>query len=303
MFYKLRDRLQRMRFAAQCRLVLDSTPVALRASSGTALLSQLQHKDVLMFLMAVKSFARQIDVGRVFVLDDGSLLPADRELLQAHIPGATFLELAGYRSAACPTGGCWERLLAIASLVPDYYVIQLDSDTLTLGAIPEVSRCIEEGRAFALGTWDGQTDESMVERSATARRLRPGPDAHVQLVAEANFDALKDYSSLRYIRGCAGFGGFPRSSFGRKFVETISIEMRAAIGAKWAEWGSEQVMSNVVLANIPGSTVLPHPKYADCEKMRLGETAFIHFIGSCRFNDGTYAKLGRQVIAALSSVH
>lgn len=75
--------------------------------------------------------------------------------------------------------------------------------------------------------------------------------------------------------------------------------MRAAIGEKWAEWGSEQVMSNIVLANIPASVVLPHPKYADCQKMKPGETAFIHFIGSCRFNNGTYAKLGRQVIGRL----
>lgn len=252
-----------------------------------------------MFLLAVKSFARNIELGRVFVLDDGSLLAADRRLLADHIPGVTFLELATYRSAACPVGGCWERLLAIAALVSQYYVIQLDSDTLTVGAIAEVRDCVERGKAFALGTWDRQTDESMLERSATARGLHPAPHSHVQLVAEANFDALKDFRSLRYVRGCAGFGGFPRGSFTRKFVEAISAEMHAAIGAKWAEWGSEQVMSNIVLANIPGSMVLPHPKYADCQKMRLGETVFIHFIGSCRFNNGTYARLGNEVIATL----
>ena len=263
------------------------------------MLTQLQHKDVLMFLLAIKSFAREVELGRVFVLDDGSLLASDRRLLEAHLPGVSFLELSPYRSASCPAGGCWERLLAIASLVPEYYVIQLDSDTLTVGTIAEVRDCVEHGTAFALGTWDRQTVESMLERSATARSLQPGLHSHVQLVAEANFDALKDFRSLRYVRGCAGFGGFPRASFTRSFVEAISTEMRAAIGAKWAQWGSEQVMSNIVLANIPGSIVLPHPKYADCQKMRLGETAFIHFIGSCRFDDGTYARLGNQVIATL----
>jgi hypothetical protein len=58
---------------------------------------------------------------------------------------------------------------------------------------------------------------------------------------EANFDKLEDFRSLRYVRGCAGFA---RRSFTREFVERISLQMRAAIGDKWAEWGSEQVMSN-----------------------------------------------------------
>ncbi len=59
-----------------------------------------------------------------------------------------------------------------------------------------------------------------------------------------------------------------------------------------AEWGSEQVMSNIVVANVPSAVVLPHPKYADCHKMEPGVTQFIHFIGSCRFDGGNYARLG-----------
>ena len=141
----------------------------------------------------------------------------------------------------------------------------------------------------------------MREQWETAVGLKPDPGAHVQLVAEANFHKLRDFETLRYIRGCAGFAGFPRRSFTRGFVEKISGEMRAAIGDKWAEWGSEQVMSNIVVANVPGAVVLPHPKYADCHKMRRGETMFVHFIGSCRFTGGTYAKLAAGVIAHLEA--
>jgi hypothetical protein len=75
--------------------------------------------------------------------------------------------------------------------------------------------------------------------------------------------------------------------------------MHAAIGGRWSEWGSEQVMSNIVVANIERAIVLPHPKYADCHKMQQGVTEFIHFIGSCRFDDGNYATLGAQAIARL----
>jgi hypothetical protein len=299
-FYKLKDAIRRTHFAWECREVLRSRPVALGRSSGLALLSQLQHKDVVMYLLAVKSFARQSKPGAVFVLNDGSLDASDVDVICAHIPGVTLLELPSFRSAACPRGGCWERLLAVCSLVKDYYVIQLDSDTLTVGAIDEVRNCIQQGTAFALGTWDGQQFETMAERQETAARLETRqPNAHVQLVAEANFDKLHDFRSLRYVRGCAGFAGFGRRSFTREFVENISVQMRAAMGDKWAEWGSEQVMSNIVVANAPSAAVLPHPKYADCTKMRAGQTTFIHFIGGCRFAGGVYARLGREVIRKL----
>jgi hypothetical protein len=299
MFYQLKDRARRLRFAGACRGILHTAPVALDASSGLVVLSQVQHKDVLLFLLAVKSFARRVRPRGVCVLNDGSLSANDCAVLREHCPGLTLLELAEHRSAVCPTGGCWERLLAISSLVRDSYVIQLDSDTLTVGQIDDVRNCVRENKAFALGTWDRQGFESMRERVETARTLDHGSAAHVQVVAEANFDKLDDFASLRYVRGCAGFAGFARQSFTREWVEAISGQMRRAIGSKWSEWGSEQVMSNIVIANIQAAIVLPHPKYADCHKMQPGVTEFIHFIGSCRFDDGNYARLGAQVIASL----
>ena len=299
MFYQLKDRVRRYRFAAACKGVLQAAPVALDASSDLVVLSQVQHKDVPLLLLAVKSFARQVRPRKVCVLNDGSLSANDRAVLREHIPGVNLLELAEFRSAICPRGGTWERLLAIASLVGDHYVIQLDSDTLTIGLIEEVRHCIERQSAFALGTWNNQKIETMRERCETARKLAHQTDSHVQVVAEANLDKLDDFESLRYVRGCSGFAGFARQSFTREFVEAISGQMQAAIGAKWSEWGSEQVMSNIVIANIPNAIVLPHPKYADCHKMQPGVTEFIHFIGSCRFDDGNYARLGAQVIARL----
>ena len=299
MFYQLKDRVRRYRFAGACKGVLRAAPVALDASSNLLVLSQVQHKDVPLYLLAVKSFARQVRPRTVCLLNDGSLSANDCAVLREHIPGVNLLELAEFRSAICPRGGTWERLLAIASLVRDHYVIQLDSDTLTIGPIDEVRHCIERQSAFALGTWNNQKIETMRERCETARKLAHQTDSHVQVVAEANLDKLDDFESLRYVRGCSGFAGFARQSFTREFVEAISGQMQAAIGAKWSEWGSEQVMSNIVIANIPNAIVLPHPKYADCHKMQPGVSEFIHFIGSCRFDDGNYARLGAQVIARL----
>ena len=299
MFYQLKDRLRRLRFARACGDVLRTPPIDLDPASGMVVLSQLQHKDVLMFLLALKSFTRRVKPSAVYVLDDGSLTADDLAELTDHIPGLKFLDRASFRSKACPRGGCWERLLAISDLVRDHYVIQLDSDTLTLGAVDEVRTSVVERRAYIIGTWDRQNFESMRERAETAQKLDHGPGSHVQVVAEANLDKLESYASSRYVRGCAGFAGYARESFQRDFVETVSMQMRTAIGERWEEWGSEQVMSNIVVASVPDAVVLPHPKYADCHKMQPGVTEFIHFIGSCRFAGDRYASLGAQVIATL----
>lgn len=299
MFYQLKDRIRRLSFARTCRGVLDAPPIALDSSSSMVVLSQLQHKDVLMFLLALKSFVRRVPPRSVVILDDGTLTDHDRGKLAEHIPDLRLLERPDFRSDACPVGGCWERLLAIADLVRDHYVVQLDSDTLTLGGIDEVRRAVSDGQAFIIGTWDRQGFEKMEERVQTAAKLVHGPNAHVQVVAEANLDKLDGYKSSRYVRGCAGFAGYPRGSFQRSFVEATSTRMRGAIGTKWDEWGSEQVMSNIVVASIPNAVVLPHPKYADCHKMRRDITEFIHFIGSCRFDGGRYARLGAEIVANL----
>jgi len=269
--------------------------------SNTAVLSQLQHKDVLLYLLAIKSIARYLPLGAAYIVDDGSLTTNDRALVAEHVPSVQFIALATFRSAACPQGGTWERLLSIAELIKKHYVIQLDSDTLTIAAIPEVVQCAADGRSFTIGTWDNQRIESMAERVAHAKTLPHSEGAHVQVVAEAHFDRLNEFQNLNYVRGCSGFAGFAPGAFTKEFVEEISQQMSAAIGERWSEWGSEQVMSNIVVANAPGSIVLPHPRYADCQKMQLGRTAFVHFIGSCRFNNGVYARLGADVIQSLKA--
>jgi len=299
MFYQLKDRMRRLLFARACRGILRASPVRIDPDSGMVVLSQLQHKDVLLFLLALKSFARRVAPRGVYIVDDGTLTASDRSRLADNIPGVTLLRRLDFASERCPRGGTWERLLAISDIVRDHYVVQLDSDTLTVGAIDEVRHCIERQTAFALGTWDRQRIETMRERCTEARALMGRNASHVQLVAEGHFDRLARYDSLRYVRGCSGFAGFPRRSFEKSFVEETSAQMQAAIGDKWAEWGSEQVMSNIVLANIANATVLPHPKYADCHKMQSSVTEFIHFIGSCRFEGDRYARLGAEIIASL----
>lgn len=298
MFYSLKNRLGRFAFARRCAGVLETPPVSLDHESRFALLSQIQHKDLLMYLLAVKTFALQLRPQAVYIVDDGTLTSDDRDTLRRHIPGHRSFKLAEFRSAKCPRGGTWERLLAISSLVKDHYIIQLDADTLTLGSIDEVRDCIASSRAFTIGTWDDQVPETMKERYEVASKLACAPKAHIQVVAEASTDRLQEFESMRYIRGCSGFSGFPRGSFSQSDVEQISEQMHSALGARWSEWGTEQFTSNLIVANTSNPAVLPHPKYCDCTQLR-GEPVFVHFIGTCRFSDGKYRRLGRRGIASL----
>ncbi len=292
MFYKQKSQWQRWWFDRRIRGVLDTPPLLLAIDSAApVVLSQLQHKDVLMYLAAVKSFARHLPPAEVHVIDDGSLTAGDRELLGKHVPGICFQSLADCREPGLPSGGTWERLIAIARLSETRYVIQLDADTLTLSPIADIEALSRSGNSFSIGTWDHQQIEPALDRARAAKNHLKGGRPHVQLLAESNFDRLHDAGSLMYVRGCSGFSGFAPGEGKLDLMRTISGQLQSLIGERWLEWGSEQVMSNLVVANQPGAIVLPHPEYADCQKMQPGTTLFVHFIGTCRFNGGHYARM------------
>lgn len=298
MFYRLTERLGRFYFRQRTRAVHATPPISL-TEAGPLVLTQLQHKDLGLYLVAIKSFASQVLPGAVVILDDGSLTPKDHALLTRHIPKAQILPIARFRHPSCPQGGTWERLLAIARFAQDRYLIQLDADTLTLGPLPEVRQAIASDTAFVLGTWDRQTIEPMRAHAERVSGRHPNAASlHVQLAAEAAFRHLPEVDRLKYVRGCSGFCGFPAGSVELGFIVRFSQAMAQLLGARWHEWGSEQVTSNVVVANAPKAMVLPHPEYSDCLKM-TETTRFIHFIGSCRFRGGRYASTARQVLADL----
>lgn len=295
MFYTRKNQLRRWWFDLRTQGVLRSPPLILGDAAAPLLLSQLQHKDVLMYLAAIKSFASYLAPGEIHVVDDGSLTNKDCALLKSHIPSVQIHALADCREPGLPKGGTWERLIAIARLSQTRYVIQLDSDTLTLGQIGEVAAAVWQARSFCIGTWDTQEIEAVIERAQRTRKRLGEGRAHIQMLAEANFDRLQDAANLKYVRGCSGFSGFAPGAGKLDLMLSLSGQMQALLGDRWLEWGSEQVMSNLVVANQPGAIVLPHPAYADCQKMRKGTTRFIHFIGTCRFQGGVYAKLIRQL--------
>jgi hypothetical protein len=300
MFFRARRALGRAWFNWNSRAVLQTSPLICTDSSLT-ICSMLCHGETLMYLLAVKSFCARLGrTPNIVLLDDGSLNDDDRAILNRQIIGLRIYRFADVPAAACPKKNCWERLLLITDLATDSFVVQLDSDTLTLAPIDQVRRCIDENLSFTLlgdGSYPGiETFE------AASARYRSNQSSMVQAVCERSFDQLPGAASLYYLRGNAGFTGFAKGSIDRSSVEHFSDLMRRVAGATWDEWGSEQVASNLLIANTQGAQVLEFPRYLSYwahPEVPYADAAFIHFIGPHRFSNGLYVRSARRAIASL----
>ena len=302
MFFRARRALQRAWFDLNCRSLLKTSPIASNDPSLT-LVSMVCHGEVLMYLLAAKSFCSQLGRNpQVVVLNDGSFTESDYTTIRAHIPAAKIVSISEVAPANTPKGSCWERLLLISDLVADTFVVQLDSDTLTTGSIAEVQQCIDRNRSFTLlGDRSFPEVESMSDACVRSKtNLHP----MVQAVCERNFDQLPESKSLQYVRGNAGFNGFARGSIDREKVEWFSELMRRLAKEQWNEWGSEQLTSNLLIANSDGAIPLPAPKYLSYwahPDVPYEDSAFIHFIGPYRFSKGLYLRKAKKAIASLAN--
>ncbi len=287
--------------ARAVRAVLNTPPIVSK-DDGVILFSMIGTAVLLPYLVAVKSLHHQLQRGRVMLLDDGTLTQADKAVLAHHVGNPAILSFADIDTAPCPKGNCWERLLAILDLRGDHYVIQLDSDTVTLGPVPEVAAAITDNRSFTLG---GGVEDSAIGFVAVPdimEAIYAGcevPD-HIQSQIEAKLGDMHEADQLSYIRGCAGFSGFSRSITGRSLVNRFAVEAGGLVGERFAEWGSEQAASNFVVANDPDPIQLPYDRYTNhWEEPLPADPAFIHYIGTYRYDRGSYLSSTEQAIRQL----
>src|SRR5450756_74304 len=301
MFFRVKRALRRTWFVLNCRALLQTRPIC-PANADFPLVTQTCHGEVLMNLLAIKSFVRSL--GRtpsIVSLNDGSLTEQDRAILARHIPYAKQVHIADVPKARVPKGGSWESLMLVCDVAQDSYVIQIDSDTLFQHSIEEVNRCLDSNRAFTLlGDRSFPEIESMISAS---QRAKSNPSNMIQVLCERTFDQLPESASLKYVRGNAGFIGFPKGSITRDKIEWFSDLMQGLTKEKWNEWGSEQVTTNLLIANIDNSYVLQFPKYLSYwahPEVAYDQASFIHFIGPHRFSNGVYVSSARRVIKALS---
>ncbi|MDB5195629.1 MAG: hypothetical protein JWO84_813 [Parcubacteria group bacterium] len=279
-----------------CGGILRTPPLEVRPSP-VSICSLVSGRDFYMYLVAIKSFYAQLGQANIYAIDDGSLTADQRRLLCEQVRGITLLHISDAPRKRVPKGGCWERLLYMIQLAQMAYVIQLDSDTLTRQPLAEViDACIAQTPFILSGD---QSGARILSREAASQEVTNPQGQHIQTVMERR---LAEAEGLKpcYVRGCAAFFGLPRGALSFDEVEEFSEYMTGMLGTRWNEWGTEQATVNYFVANLPGTSILQPPKYTHRWKVAPGsETAFIHFIGTHRFENQFYALQSRKVIKAL----
>ena len=263
-------------------------------------LSMVSHKDLIFYLLAIKSIYFRIGEGSAFIIDDGSLTEQDRALIAYHLPLNKIISIHDVDVGPCPHGGTWERLVTILDLTADEYVIQVDSDTLATDLLPVVETCYRENRAFTLAGSEPGNTIIVAEKAAAYARTFVGD--RVSVLGEVALGDLKNATTQLYVRGSSGFAGFSRGQFGRDLCNSFSQEMQSILGDVWNQWGSEQIASNFLVANTPNAVVLPIGQYACFEPgLDVRGTVFLHFYGTYRYRQGVYGRKGREVVNELQA--
>lgn len=295
---RLRRDYFRWNYHRAARQILATRPLA-RGQLPFTLLSMVHQRDVASYLVAVKSFAHFLNPERIVVVCDPSIGPEERAVFQRHLPHVELREAHEFTHPDIPRGGTWERLYAISGYVQDSYVIQLDADTLTVHPIPEVLQAIQAGRGFVISEMPDAPNRPLQAVRENALPWLDEPAPHIQAFAEVEMANVGLPAGARYIRGCSGFTGFPRSTAMRADLTDFSRRMSGKLGAGWTRWGTEQVTSNYLVSNAAGTLPLPFPKYGTPDHA-TAETAFYHFIGSLRFIDSKYEAASRHAIRLIN---
>ena len=290
--------MARARFDAGVRGVLATPPLVMREGPLTVV-SQLRSPDVLAWLVAIKSAYPRLPGGRIVVVDDGSLTPADREALARHVPGVTVRPLADGQLDGLPRGGTWERLCVIAQECRDAYTIQLDADIVAMGPLDAVSAHVAANTPFALA--DSDVPGRRAARDIAAwNAARAAREDHVQNEAELTFAHAALPGGAYYLRGTSAFAGFPRGADILPGLRAFSDAMRAELGERWDAWGTEQVASNYAVANAGEAEPLVPPAYVNhTPGAALEEASLVHFYGTHRFWGGRYLAAARAAVAGM----
>jgi len=298
----LLQKLHKSRFEKQAVKVLGTPPLNYRLDDRLTIVSMVGSDSVNMYLLAIKSFMMNLGYGTIEVIDDGSLTEKDFDTLKRHIPDLRVSNAAKVETHGCPSYISWKRLFRIQQLAETSYVIQLDSDTLTLSPLVDIDNHVRSNRGFLVGNqrWNQGVDVRLL-----GHVVSQWSKTHVQPSAEENFYKLEYFSDgTKYLRGCAGFAGYPKGFATIGDIQSLSGQIEEQIGKKWHEWGSEQTATCCLISKCEDSEILPWPAYQNYKfPMSNEHTAsmnFVHFIGTTRFSDDCYSKLAATTLTQLS---
>ncbi|RKF21666.1 hypothetical protein D6851_06405 [Altericroceibacterium spongiae] len=301
--YRLRNRRDATRHARAIEDILQTPPVIPR-NDGLVLFSMIGTAVILPYLVAVKSLWNQLGRGRIVLLDDGTLTGRDKAVLARHCGDPEILAIRDVKLGPFPAGGTWERFLTILDRRQHEYWVQLNSDTVTMGPVPDILQAIASNRSFILlgDTEAGAAPLDLAQFRTT--RYPDGPEeGHIQTRIESRLDLIPEAPRWHYIRGCSGFAGFAAGGQGRPLAASFMKAIEKLLGSEaLSEWGTEQVASNFQISNDPNPVLLPYERYLNYWGEGWSkEAAFIHFVGTYRYHQDAYKRASRIAIDELKS--
>ena len=291
LFSRLNELRNKHTFTKLCASIRRTSPINIIRNDAVTIISMVSHDAVDMYLVAIKSFMHQFRFGNIEVINDGSLTQEDKEVLTYHVPGIAISDADIIDTLGCPTYISWKRLFRVIEISSYSYVIQLDSDTISLGPLIEVYNKVIKNEGFMIGSskWNEPVDVRFLNYIVSNWN-----STHVQPSVEAELVNMEFFGDgTKYIRGCAGFAGYPRGSLSHKMVIDLSRQVETRIGKiKWNKWGSEQTATNCLISKSKNPEILPWPKYRNYMMPPTNDpcnsATFIHFIGTNRFRDSAY---------------
>lgn len=285
-------------FNLTAKKITDTPPIAYNLDPNVKIVTMLKHSDINMYLIAIKSFMWNFGYGTIEVIDDGSLTNEDKNILYKHVPNINIYSAENIETFTCPQYISWKRLFRIAHLAQESYVIQLDSDTISLAPLIDIHDKAQANEGFLIGNpqWQQPVDVNFLHNI-----VKNWSHAHPQPKAEEIFKDINFFNDgTKYLRGCAGFAGYPKNFATFDEIINLSEQIEEKIGSVWRNWGSEQVTTLCLISKTKNSSILPWPKYQNHRfphtNRSTEEASFIHFIGSTRYTDMAYLKLTRKYL-------
>ena len=285
-------------YRAACKF--RSTQPVVQGKLPFILLSVGQKRDAIPYLVAVRSFARHANPQRVATICSRSIDRRNRKTFCACTLQIELRDAIEFTDPRIPKAGKLERLSAIAGYASESCIRQTDSDNAKVNSVPEAVEAVISGTAFVLGGGPNEGPLALVQTFEQAKAIEVSW-GKTQELADIKMAELDRPADEKYVRSCSGSTGFPRSADMLLKLFAYSVEMRHLAGDRWAEWGTEQVTSNYLVANSQGVKILPLRKYGK-PNYATSEMAFFHFIGYTRYVDDMYESTPRQIIQALSAV-
>ena len=298
MFYKLRQKLNYFKINSIVQPLLSIKP-STSEKLPFILLSQLSEKDFYLYILAYYSLTEQYTPQSVFLLDDGTLETWQKDYLLNLHEDTQIKAISEYCPDPFPPRQTLERLVAISELVKSTFVIQMDADILVNGDICEVRKAILGNQSFILG--GPEKLSGILTVSEISQHMQTSKSDHVQVQAEKLLHSCPLSWVKLYMRGCSAFAGFSKNSITSQQLTEAWDFFYKELQASWKQWGSEQVLSNLLLAN-SNAVALPYPKYSSLfPELEPNRASLIHFIGSNRFSNNVYFDLSSKLVNGLLS--